>query len=420
MQNPTALLEHHLKQLKLPTMIRDYQATADACAEKGKSRLTFPLRMAECELRERKQRAAELRLEATQPPVLKTQGIFDFEAQPSTPDLGRGRGFGLSLDASRHPWYDFNSTVLRNLKGIKHMAYVTVETLFGVRDRVCELLSKRIALSKHIRSCLHASKGYSAKQLNDLTDDIYDRSEVLRAQAEKLRDEFPDPVRTALEVGRLDNKDLPYDCDEELSDAGVTTYTELALMYHLPSELSWLTYSWPRLEKAGYRKREVYDIDGEGPPTEYLQPRSFVESECGRAIDIDKTLVKMVREEFAYAARILPALNSSSSRPASHARAEVSSGPSEGRPGEPGGDGGDKPVTTRAGMARLLLEVHGAPPVNTRSSKFKRAEKRVRDAVTRGDIELPCDEQAARDWARKQEFRIPLSKAEDDFDFDID
>ena len=79
----TLLLEHHLKQLKLPTMLREYASVAAGCT---KERLDYPaylLRLAERELIEREQRAAERRIKAARFPVIKTLETFDFNAQPS-------------------------------------------------------------------------------------------------------------------------------------------------------------------------------------------------------------------------------------------------------------------------------------------------------------------------------------------------
>ena len=79
----TLLLEHHLKQLKLPTMLREY---APVAAAGTRERLDYPaylLRLAERELIEREQRAAERRIKAARFPVIKTLDTFDFKANPS-------------------------------------------------------------------------------------------------------------------------------------------------------------------------------------------------------------------------------------------------------------------------------------------------------------------------------------------------
>lgn len=77
------LLEHHLKQLKLPTMLREYGAIASACTNDKADYPTYLLRLTERELLDREQRAAERRLRAAKFPVVKTIDTFDFKAQPS-------------------------------------------------------------------------------------------------------------------------------------------------------------------------------------------------------------------------------------------------------------------------------------------------------------------------------------------------
>ncbi len=79
----TLLLEHHLKQLKLPTIHRDYQAIGSACGKENADYATYLLRLTERELIERQARAAERRIKAAGFPVIKTIDTFDFKVQPS-------------------------------------------------------------------------------------------------------------------------------------------------------------------------------------------------------------------------------------------------------------------------------------------------------------------------------------------------
>jgi len=79
----TVLLEHHLKQLKLPTILRDYASVAAICGRENSSFQTFLLRLCERELIERQQRATERRIKAARFPTLKTIESFRFDAQPS-------------------------------------------------------------------------------------------------------------------------------------------------------------------------------------------------------------------------------------------------------------------------------------------------------------------------------------------------
>jgi len=79
----TVLLQHHLKTLKLPTILREYESAAQLCAKDRSSYPEYLLRLTERELIEREQRAAERRIRAAKFPVLKTLESFDFKAQAS-------------------------------------------------------------------------------------------------------------------------------------------------------------------------------------------------------------------------------------------------------------------------------------------------------------------------------------------------
>ena len=83
MTKATVLLEHHLKQLKLPTMLREYASVAAACTKDKADYSTYLLRLTERELLDREKRAAERRLRAARFPVIKTIDTFDFKSQPS-------------------------------------------------------------------------------------------------------------------------------------------------------------------------------------------------------------------------------------------------------------------------------------------------------------------------------------------------
>ena len=80
---PTVLLDHHLKQLKLPTILREYAAIASVCARERQDHIVYLLKLVERELIEREQRAAERRIKNARFPVLKTLDTFRFDAQPS-------------------------------------------------------------------------------------------------------------------------------------------------------------------------------------------------------------------------------------------------------------------------------------------------------------------------------------------------
>jgi DNA replication protein DnaC len=76
-------LEHHLKTLRLPTMLREYQSMAQVCQRERADYPTYLLKLTERELIDRERRATERRVKAARFPVLKTIDTFDFSAQPS-------------------------------------------------------------------------------------------------------------------------------------------------------------------------------------------------------------------------------------------------------------------------------------------------------------------------------------------------
>ena len=77
------LLQHYLKQLKLPTILREYAAVAASCTKDRSDYVNFLLRLVEREALDRDQRAAERRVKNARFPVVKTLDTFDFSAQPS-------------------------------------------------------------------------------------------------------------------------------------------------------------------------------------------------------------------------------------------------------------------------------------------------------------------------------------------------
>lgn len=58
------LLQHHLKQLKLPTMNAECETVAQRCARENVDHLGFLLQLCELELIERERKAGERRLKA--------------------------------------------------------------------------------------------------------------------------------------------------------------------------------------------------------------------------------------------------------------------------------------------------------------------------------------------------------------------
>ena len=89
------LLKHHLRALKLPTVLAECEAVAQRAARENADHLAYLLQLCELELLERERKAAERRLKAARFPAAKTLDQFDFAARPSVNkplvlDLARG------------------------------------------------------------------------------------------------------------------------------------------------------------------------------------------------------------------------------------------------------------------------------------------------------------------------------------------
>ena len=92
---PRILLEHHLKKLKLPTVLREYEKLARQCATEGLDHVQFLGRLVEMETIDRERRLVERRIRQARFPVVKQLESFDFKAIPSLNkmlvlDLARG------------------------------------------------------------------------------------------------------------------------------------------------------------------------------------------------------------------------------------------------------------------------------------------------------------------------------------------
>ena len=83
MDTPRVLLEHYLKQLRLPTMLREFPKLSEQCAKEGATFEQFLLRLVEQEMMDRERRATERRIKAARFPVSKSLETYDFPAIPS-------------------------------------------------------------------------------------------------------------------------------------------------------------------------------------------------------------------------------------------------------------------------------------------------------------------------------------------------
>ena len=80
---PQLLLAHHLKALRLPTFLREYDKLARQCAAEGVDHVRYLVRLAELELIDRERRMVERRIRLAKFPAVKSLDSFDFKAMPS-------------------------------------------------------------------------------------------------------------------------------------------------------------------------------------------------------------------------------------------------------------------------------------------------------------------------------------------------
>ena len=78
----TLLLEHHLKELRLPSFLRAYGKMAVQCAAEGVDHPEYLLRLAELELIDRRQRMGERRIRAARFPATKSGTPSTFRSSP--------------------------------------------------------------------------------------------------------------------------------------------------------------------------------------------------------------------------------------------------------------------------------------------------------------------------------------------------
>ena len=77
---PQVLLAHHLKTLKLPTFLREYDKLARQCATEGADHVRYLVRLTELELIDRERRMVERRIRQASFPAVKSLDSFDFKA----------------------------------------------------------------------------------------------------------------------------------------------------------------------------------------------------------------------------------------------------------------------------------------------------------------------------------------------------
>ena len=80
---PRVLLTHHLRRLKLPTILREYEKVAQEAARDGQDHVRYLLRLVELELIDRERRMVERRIHSARFPAVKSFDTFDFAAIPT-------------------------------------------------------------------------------------------------------------------------------------------------------------------------------------------------------------------------------------------------------------------------------------------------------------------------------------------------
>src|SRR5437764_13788461 len=105
MDTPQVLLEHYLKQLRLPTMVHEYRKLGEQCAKEGATFEVFLLRLVESEMTDRERRATERRIKAAKFPVSKSLETYNFL---DIPTLNKK----MVLDLARCEWIGRRENIL--------------------------------------------------------------------------------------------------------------------------------------------------------------------------------------------------------------------------------------------------------------------------------------------------------------------
>ncbi len=139
---PRILLEHHLKRLKLPTFLREYEKLARQCAAEGLDHVQFLARLVELELIDRERRLVERRIKQARFPVVKQLESFDFKAIPALNKM-------LVLDLARSEYITRRENVI--LLGPSGVGKTHVALALALGLAACQKgLSVRFATASHL------------------------------------------------------------------------------------------------------------------------------------------------------------------------------------------------------------------------------------------------------------------------------
>jgi len=102
---PQILLDHRLKSLRLPTVLREYNKLARQAAAEGLDHVQFLARLIELEMIDRERRMIERRIKAAKFPAVKSLDSFDFKAIPALNKM-------QVLELARCEWIDRRENVI--------------------------------------------------------------------------------------------------------------------------------------------------------------------------------------------------------------------------------------------------------------------------------------------------------------------
>jgi len=102
---PQILLNHRLKSLRLPTVLREYGKLATQTAAEGLDHVQFLARLIELEMIDRERRMIERRIKAAKFPAVKSLDSFDFKAIPALNKM-------QVLELARCEWVDRRENVI--------------------------------------------------------------------------------------------------------------------------------------------------------------------------------------------------------------------------------------------------------------------------------------------------------------------
>ena len=159
---PEILLQHHLKTLKLPTMLREYEKLARQCAAENADHVRYLARLIELELLDREARMIDRRIKAARFPAIKSLESFDFDAIP-------GLNKKLVLDLARGEFVSRRENVIAlGPSGVGKTRFVTAsaivhEMIEAHDERRLLRLQKQLATVELLiipsQACKHALPG---------------------------------------------------------------------------------------------------------------------------------------------------------------------------------------------------------------------------------------------------------------------